>query len=134
MNNHSLKRNIAYALLLTCCLGLLAACEPRHQAGPPMNTFETASVEQQLREFKNSPTETNMKNVEVSLIKMEGEIKELEQKVTVMEGADRAEAQNKLERLRSQYTSYQQEFTEAKVKSSLNKAADTVERAVTPNN
>jgi hypothetical protein len=132
----SRMKNIFVAVLVSA--GLLA-CEDRTAREPGeepaageekrMETFETAGLRDAIDDYKQDPTEANRKKVEESFEELDKEIQDLEARVASTGGDEKAEAQRKLDDLRSFKYQEQVRFTGQQAESAAEKVGETIEKA-----
>ncbi len=95
--------------------GVLAlACSKAPAPSEKMHTLETEQGEAAVDSYKNNPTDQNKADVNAALAELDGEIHELEGRVATKEGAEKAEAQAKLDLLKRQRDELARDFTKAK--------------------
>jgi len=90
------------------------ACSKKTDSSADITTAETVKAQTQVNNYANNNTEEQKKKVEVALIALDQEIKELELRVEATAGENKAEAEYKLVELKERRSEIKSDYTEAK--------------------
>lgn len=110
----------------------LSACEEKkpqvvEKPTPATSNFETARLGTAIDAYIASPGETTAANVRKGFAEIDGEIAELDQRITSATGADLTEAQTKAGNLRAYRDKEKLRYTEAQARAKTNAAAASTE-------
>jgi Skp family chaperone for outer membrane proteins len=122
------------SLALCAGISLFAACEKKPQVvekpTPSLANVETARLGVAIDAYVASPTDSQAASVEKAFAELDGEIAELDQRVTKTSGADREEAQTKSTQLHTYRDKEMARYTEAKARAKTQATGAKVETAV----
>lgn len=110
---------------------MFAACEKKPQVvekpTPSLTNIETTRLGTAIDAYIASPSEAQAANVDKAFSELDGEIAELDLRVTKTTGAEREEAQTKASQLHTYRDKEMARFTEAKVRAKTQAAAEVTE-------
>lgn len=119
---------------LSASVILFAACEKKPQVvekpTPALANIETTRLGTAIDAYVVSPSEAQAANVDKAFSELDGEIAELDLRVTKTTGPEREEAQVKATQLHTYRDKEMARFTEAKVRAKTNAAAKETETNV----
>jgi hypothetical protein len=102
---------------------------PETREAEHMKTFETIGVREAIDEYRQNPTAENRLEVDKAFEKLDKEIAELENSVATTSGDEKAEAQRKLDDLRSFKNEQRVRYTGEQAETALEKTGETLEKA-----
>lgn len=119
---------------LSASVILFAACEKKPQVvekpTPSLTNIETTRLGVAIDAYVANPSETQSASVDKAFAELDGEIAELDLRVTKTTGAEREEAQTKAAQLHTYRDKEMARFTEAKARAKTNAAAKDTETKV----